>query len=98
MSEQHRIWYVVKTYSGYEHKVKKNLEHRTKSLNAGDWVFRIELPPRTPDPGTESESRPPLLRSEFGYVLVETSEDAEAWYIVRNTPGVLGLEKLDLSK
>jgi transcription termination/antitermination protein NusG len=81
MSGGERNWYVVKTYAGYENKVKKNLEHRKVSLDAGDRIFHIEIP-----------------RGIRGYVLVETIADDKSWKVVRNTPGVLGVEMLDLGE
>ena len=85
-----REWYVIHTYSGYENKVKKNLEWRVASNDLGDKIFRIVVP-------TEEEieirngQRHTVQRKVFpGYVLVEMSMSDEAWYLVRNTPGVTG--------
>ena len=83
-----RHWYVIHTYSGYENKVKKNLEHRIHSMDMADKIFRVEVP-------TEEEieirngQRQTVNRKVFpGYVLVEMAMSDESWYVVRNTPGV----------
>ncbi len=81
-------WYVIHTYSGYENKVKKNLEHRIHSMDMADKIFRVEVP-------TEEEieirngQRQKVQRKVFpGYVLVQMIMDDDSWYVVRNTPGV----------
>src|SRR4051812_27651080 len=83
-------WYVIHTYSGYENKVKKNLEHRVVALDMGDRIFRIVVP-------TEEEieirngQRHNVQRKVFpGYVLINMLMSDDAWYLVRNTPGVTG--------
>jgi len=81
-------WYVVHTYSGYENRVKANLEHRIDSMDARDKIFRVEVP-------TEEEiemhkgQRRQVQRKVFpGYVLVQMKMDDSSWHVVRNTPGV----------
>ena len=92
-----RQWYVIHTYSGYENKVKANLEHRIESMDVRDRIFQVVIP-------TEEEieirdgQRRMVSRKRFpGYVLVDMLELREgdeasnkAWYVVRNTPGVTG--------
>ena len=85
-----RRWYVVHTYSGYENKVKTNLEHRIESMSMKDRIFAIVVP-------TEEEvelkdgHKVTTKRKIFpGYVLVEMIMGEDAWYVVRNTPGVTG--------
>jgi len=85
-----RQWFVIHTYSGYENKVKKNLEHRAQALDLGDKIFRIVVP-------TEEEieirngQRHNVQRKVYpGYVLIQMLMTDEAWYLVRNTPGVTG--------
>ncbi len=85
-----RRWYVVHTYSGYENKVKTNLEHRIESMSMKDRIFQIVVP-------TEEEvelkdgHKVTTKRKIFpGYVLVEMIMGEDAWYVVRNTPGVTG--------
>jgi len=85
-----RHWYVIHTYSGYENKVKKNLEHRIVTLDMGDRIFRVEVP-TVEEIEIRSGQRHPVQRKIFpGYVLVEMVMDDESWYVVRNTPGVTG--------
>lgn len=85
-----RNWFVIHTYSGYENKVKKNLEHRIVTLDMGDRIFRVEVP-TVEEIEIRSGQRHPVQRKIFpGYVLVEMIMDDESWYVVRNTPGVTG--------
>ncbi len=95
--QEGRQWYVIHTYSGYENKVKANLEHRIQSMDVKDRIFQVVIP-------TEEEieirdgQRRTVQRKRFpGYVLVDMLELQEgdeasnkAWYVVRNTPGVTG--------
>ncbi|MDP8910300.1 MAG: transcription termination/antitermination protein NusG [Chloroflexota bacterium] len=81
-------WYVIHTYSGYENKVKKNLEQRVSTLDMTDKIFEIVVP-------TEEEieirngQRHTVQRKVFpGYVLVKMVMSDDSWYVVRNTPGV----------
>jgi len=81
-------WYVIHTYSGYENKVKKNLEQRVGTLDMADKIFEIVVP-------TEEEieirngQRHTVQRKVFpGYVLVKMVMSDDSWYVVRNTPGV----------
>src|SRR5437667_1169462 len=85
-----RRWYVIHTYSGYENKVKKNLEHRIVTLDMGERIFRVEVP-TVEEIEIKGGQRHPVQRKIFpGYVLVEMIMDDESWYVVRNTPGVTG--------
>jgi transcriptional antiterminator NusG len=83
-------WYVVNTYSGYENKVKTNLERRIASLGMEDKIFRIVIPVdyrlRLKDGKRETIAE----RVFPGYVLVEMVLDDESWHVVRGTPGVIG--------
>ena len=90
VADERRQWYVIHTYSGYENKVKKNLEHRIISLDMSDRIFRVEVP-TIEEIEIKSGQRHPVQRKIFpGYVLVEMIMDEESWYVVRNTPGVTG--------
>ncbi|PKM87805.1 MAG: transcription termination/antitermination protein NusG [Firmicutes bacterium HGW-Firmicutes-12] len=83
-------WFVIHTYSGYENKVKANLEKRVDSMNVGDKIFRI-LVPMEDEIEIKNGKRKILKRKVFpGYVLVEMTMTDESWYVVRNTPGVTG--------
>ncbi|HOB35402.1 MAG: transcription termination/antitermination protein NusG [Firmicutes bacterium] len=81
-------WYVVHTYSGYENKVKANLEKRIAHMKMEDKIFRVRVPmeeERDPKAGKT------VQKKVFpGYVLVEMIMTDESWYVVRNTPGVTG--------
>ena len=81
-------WYIVHTYSGYENKVKVNLEKRVEYMNMGDKIFRIEVPQKTV---TQMKGGKKQEREEKifpGYVLVEMIMDEDSWYVVRHTSGV----------
>ncbi|BDG45533.1 transcription termination/antitermination protein NusG [Parageobacillus sp. KH3-4] len=83
-------WYVIHTYSGYENKVKANLEKRVESMGMQDKIFRIVVPEET-ETDTKSGKKKATKRKVFpGYVLVEMIMTDDSWYVVRNTPGVTG--------
>jgi len=83
-------WYVIHTYSGYENKVKANLERRMESMNVEDKIFRIMVP-MDDEVELKDGQRKINHRKMFpGYVLVEMIMTDETWYVVRNTPGVTG--------
>ncbi len=85
-----RKWYVVHSYSGYEQKVKKNLEHRVESMGVKDKVFRVIVPTEEAIEFKNGQKRVVERRIFPGYILVEMILDEESWYVVRNTPGVTG--------
>lgn len=81
-------WYVIHTYSGYENKVKANLEHRIESMGVEDQIFQV-LVPMEEEVEIRNGQRQTVNRKVFpGYVLVEMAMGDESWYVVRNTPGV----------
>ena len=81
-------WYVIHTYSGYENKVKANLEHRIESMGVEDQIFQV-LVPMEEEIEIKNGQRMTVNKKVFpGYVLVEMSMTDESWYVVRNTPGV----------
>lgn len=83
-----RRWFVIHTYSGYENKVKTNLEHRIQSMDMGDKIFQV-LVPTEEEIEIKNGKRHPVERKIFpGYVLVEMVMGDDSWYVVRNTPGV----------
>ncbi|TSB44890.1 transcription termination/antitermination protein NusG [Alkalicoccobacillus porphyridii] len=83
-------WYVVHTYSGYENKVKANLEKRVESMDMTDKIFRV-LVPVEEETETKNGKTKTVTRKVFpGYVLVELIMTDDSWYVVRNTPGVTG--------
>ncbi|WP_066640598.1 transcription termination/antitermination protein NusG [Desulfolucanica intricata] len=85
-----KMWYVVHTYSGYENKVKANLEKRIESMNMEDKIFRILVPME--DEVEIKNGKKKLSKKKVfpGYVLVEMIMTDDSWYVVRNTPGVTG--------
>jgi transcriptional antiterminator NusG len=85
-----RAWYVVHSYSGYENKVKKNLEHRIESMNMQNKIFQVVVPTEEEIEIREGHRRRTKKRVFPGYILVQMVLDEESWYVVRNTPGVTG--------
>jgi transcriptional antiterminator NusG len=85
-----RAWFVVHSYSGYENKVKQNLELRIDSMNMQDRIFRVVVPTEEEIEIREGHRRKTKRRVFPGYILVQMVMDEEAWFIVRNTPGVTG--------
>lgn len=83
-------WYVVHTYSGYENKVKANLEKRVESMGMADKIFRVVVPEEE-ETEIKNGKKKVVKRKVFpGYVLVEIVMTDDSWYVVRNTPGVTG--------
>ena len=83
-----KSWYVIHTYSGYENKVKANLEHRIESMGVEDQIFQV-LVPMEEEIEIKNGQRQTVNKKVFpGYVLVEMVMSDDSWYVVRNTPGV----------
>lgn len=89
-------WFVIHTYSGYEAKVKSNLERRIASMGMKDKIFQVLIPTEK-EKEIKGGKRREIDRKIFpGYVLVEVKTDErgelenDAWYVIRNTPGVTG--------
>ncbi len=85
-----RRWYVVHTYSGYENKVKTNLEKRVQSMGMQEKIFQVLIPTEDEIEIKEGKRRIAKRKIYPGYVLVEMILDDDSWYVVRNTPGVTG--------
>ena len=83
-------WYVVNTYSGHESKVKEKLEMRTESMGMQDYIHRIIIPEEKVVEVKDGVTKEKIKKMFPGYILVEMVMTDEAWYIVRNTPGVTG--------
>ncbi len=83
-------WYVVHSYSGYENKVKANLESRIKSMHMEDRIFDVVIPME--DVVEFKGGRKVTVKKKVfpGYILVRLYMDDDAWFVVRNTPGVTG--------
>jgi transcription termination/antitermination protein NusG len=83
-------WYVVHTYSGYENKVKANLEKRVESMGMADKIFRVVVPEEEETEIKNGKTKIVKRKVFPGYVLVELVMTDDSWYVVRNTPGVTG--------
>ncbi len=83
-------WYVVNTYSGHENKVKEKLEMRASSMEMEDYIFRIVVPEQIEVEIKDGVKKEKNKKMFPGYILVEMIMADEAWFIVRNTPGVTG--------
>jgi transcription termination/antitermination protein NusG len=85
-----RAWYVVHCYSGYENKVRYNLEQRIETMGMKDRIFDVVIPTQE-EIEVKDGKRRTVERHVFpGYVLVNMKLSEESWYVVRNTPGVTG--------
>ncbi|HPT79113.1 MAG TPA: transcription termination/antitermination protein NusG [Candidatus Atribacteria bacterium] len=83
-------WYVIHTYSGYENKVKANLEKTVENRGLHDLIFEIKVPMEE-QVEVKNGKRKAVLRKVFpGYVMVKMIMTDESWYIIRNTRGVTG--------
>ena len=85
-----KLWYVVNAYSGHESKVKENLEMRTESMGMENNIFRVIIPEQKEIEIKDGVKKEKIKKMFPGYVLVEMIMSDEAWYVVRNTPGVTG--------
>jgi transcriptional antiterminator NusG len=83
-------WYVIHTYSGYENKVKTNLEHRIASMDMKDKIFQVVIPVEDEVEVKDGQRRTVQRKVFPGYVLVQMLLGDDSWYVVRNTPGVTG--------
>jgi transcriptional antiterminator NusG len=85
-----RAWYVVHCYSGYENKVRHNLEQRIETMGMKDKIFDVVVPTEEEIEVKEGKRRTVERRVFPGYILVNMILSEESWYVVRNTPGVTG--------
>ena len=83
-------WYVVNTYSGHENKVKEKLDMRSHSMDMQDYIFRVIVPEETIVEEKDGKTKERTKKLFPGYILVEMVMSDEAWFVVRNTPGVTG--------
>ena len=88
--ESKRAWYVIHTYSGYENKVKTDLESKVHSAGMEDKIFQVVVP--TEDVAEEKDGKRKVTKRKIfpGYVLVDMIVNPRSWYVVRNTTGVTG--------
>lgn len=87
---EEKKWYVVNTYSGHESKVKEKLEMRATSMNMEDKICRVIIPEQKVIEEKDGVQKEKIKKIFPGYILVEMIMTDEAWFVVRNTPGVTG--------
>jgi transcriptional antiterminator NusG len=85
-----KSWFVVHTYSGYEERVKKNLEQRIKYMDSGDEISQVIIPTEVEIEVKNGQRRNVDKKILPGYILVQMKLSDQSWNIVRNTPGVTG--------
>jgi len=90
VSENGKTWYVIHTYSGYEERVKRNLEQRVKFMDAGEEVLEVVIPTEDEVEIRGGQRRTIAKKILPGYILVQMKMSDQSWGIVRNTPGVTG--------
>jgi len=91
MSEiENAKWYVIHTYSGYENKVKANLEKTVENRNLHDMIFEVKVPMEEQIEEKNGRKKSVLRKIYPGYVLIKMIMTDETWYIIRNTRGVTG--------
>ena len=90
MEGNQKNWYVIHTYSGYEERVRKNLEQRIKLMDGGDEVAQVVIPTEVEIEVKDGQRRNVDKKILPGYVLIEMKMTDQSWNIVRNTPGVTG--------
>ena len=83
-------WYVIHCYSGYENKVRHNLEQRIETMGMKDRIFDVVIPTQEEIEVKDGKRRSVERHIFPGYVLVNLLLTEESWYVVRNTPGVTG--------
>jgi len=83
-------WFVIHTYSGYEERVKKNLEQRTKSMDFGNEILQVVIHTEDEIEVKDGQRRTVTKKILPGYVLVQMKMTDQSWGVVRNTPGVTG--------
>lgn len=91
MEQSEKEWYIIHTYSGYEDRVKTNLEHRIESMDIGDKIFQVVVPTEDEMEIKDGQRRTVARKIFPGYIMVEMVMDEESWHVVRNTPGVTGI-------
>jgi len=89
-AEDGRNWYVIHCYSGYENKVRHNLEQRIESMGMKDRIFDVIVPTEEEIEVKDGKRRTVERRVFPGYILVQMYMSEDSWYVVRNTPGVTG--------
>ena len=90
MEGNQKSWFVIHTYSGYEERVKKNLEQRIKFMDSGDEISQVIIPTEVEIEVKNGQRRNVNKKILPGYILVQMKMSDQSWNIVRNTPGVTG--------
>ena len=90
MAENTPQWYVVHTYSGYENKVKANLEKSVENNGMQDLIFEVKIPSEEVTEIRNNKRKTVQRKLLPGYVMVRMIMTNESWYLVRNTRGVTG--------
>lgn len=89
-ASDNRQWFVIHCYSGYENKVRKNLEQRIETMAMKDKIFDVVIPTQEEIEVRDGKRRTVERHVFPGYVLVNMILEEESWFVVRNTPGVTG--------
>ena len=90
MAGEQDKWYAVHTYSGYEERVRKNLEQRIKSMDAAGDILKVVIPTEEEIEVKNGQRRTVTKKILPGYILVQMKMNDQSWSVVRNTPGVTG--------
>ena len=90
MEENEKGWFVVHTYSGYEERVKRNLEQRIKFMDVGDEISQVIIPTEEEIEVRNGQRQMVTKKILPGYILIQMRLNDQSWNIVRNTPGVTG--------
>jgi len=90
VGEAEKNWFAIHTYSGYEERVKKNLEQRIKSMDSGDEIFQVLIPTEEEIEIKGGQKHTIAKKILPGYIIVEMKMTDKSWNIVRNTPAVTG--------
>ena len=88
MEENQKCWFAVHTYSGYEERVKRNLEQRIKSMDSQGEIFQIVIPTEDEIEVKNGQRHTVTKKILPGYIIVQMKMSDQSWNIVRNTPGV----------
>jgi transcriptional antiterminator NusG len=90
MKQGDKKWYVIHTYSGYEERVKRNLEQRIESMDVADKISQVVVPTENEIEIRGGQKHLVVKKMLPSYLLVNMDLDEQSWYVVRNTPGVTG--------
>jgi len=90
IDKRDRHWYIVQTYSGYENRVKANLQQRIATMGMDEKIFHVLVPIEERVTVKDGKSKRTKRKVFPSYVLVDMILDDQSWYVVRHTPGVTG--------